>query len=870
MFTIYKNEIEHFKLFKKNENSEFISEVLNNFIPMTSKKNEFLIYEGELLEEMLFIKDGRISFQAAINLDDPSISIQKYFYEKFLEFDFEKEKKIYESQLNDNNYRTGFVSMMHSTISYGNAKNKIVKTFKTMKIEQNDNNISILNLTNNTIGKNDEIYNFDVNGGAIKNEDGDYQYLKILDIIKNEHFGIVFMTLNRPCPLSLQVKSKFAELFLLKKSEAINISKSYSNIWKRLYAKEFHNLISIKNQTFKALIKYKEINQLLIDLNLENAIKNYVDITVKDLNELEKSIYTEKKSFGLSNYSTNKQSSCLKKTLLKNTKLNLNESQKLSHIKFSFNHNNSKNLVNKLTIFSDKNKASKFDSNNFSLISSNLPTSLGNRKKCVHFASDTLNNTKIPKKINIINNNNEANDENNKKNNNKLNRNEKLKNLKNFLINIKKKLKLRKDKQLENIKNEELKRQGHINQENLKCNNKGNSFVYKKMNQIKKKMQFNRRNSFTKKINTLNEDITNNNDDDSLIKELNNFCNEESDFSFCSNDKEKLFNNSGLSITKNSSVEILSSYDNINQISKGKYISDSKFQNLIKYNTKKYYSISNSNNDFSLNSQNISSEVEFSFELNNKERKNEKKTNKNINNETIKNEKKINQFLSLNNSSNNNIKKLCKSNKASEKNILEKKFSFDQNKTNKKNNIPNNANENDNNTKIKNDNNKYNKKIHKSNTLINNLKRNEDKNSIKVNESENDKKSNILSIKKNIIKESLNKKNIKEEEFVFKIAKILEKNENLNNVSLDSNNLSNNSYKNNLIKNNQPEKNKITNKKIINIFSGNTVFNSNMVINNKKNNCYNNDNEFNSSIKHIINKNVNEIQKNKNYFCHIY
>ena len=63
----------------------------------------------------------------------------------------------------------------------------------------------------------DENFDFDVKGGAIINDEGNYQYLKILDIRKNEHFGCVFMTLNRPCPLSLQVKSKIAELFLLKK-----------------------------------------------------------------------------------------------------------------------------------------------------------------------------------------------------------------------------------------------------------------------------------------------------------------------------------------------------------------------------------------------------------------------------------------------------------------------------------------------------------------------------------------------------------------------------------------------------------------------------------------------------------------------------
>jgi voltage-gated potassium channel len=74
IFTIYKYEIKHFKFLKKNDNSEFISEVLNNFISMTAKKNEFLIYEGEMLEEMIFIKDCRISFEAAINFYDYSYS----------------------------------------------------------------------------------------------------------------------------------------------------------------------------------------------------------------------------------------------------------------------------------------------------------------------------------------------------------------------------------------------------------------------------------------------------------------------------------------------------------------------------------------------------------------------------------------------------------------------------------------------------------------------------------------------------------------------------------------------------------------------------------------------------------------------------
>ena len=422
MFTIYRDEIKHFKFFKKNENSEFISEVLNNFIPTTSKKSEFLIYEGEIVEEMIFIKDGRISLEAAINLDNPSNSIKKYFYEKFSEFNNEKE--INESQ--DNTLiKTGYVSMMDGSITYDKAKTKIVKALQKMNFAQSDKNIDSLDLSANSQEKKDKIFKFDVTGGAIKNEEGNYQYLKILDIRKNEHFGIVFMTLNKPCPLTLQVKSKFAELFLLKKSEAINISKSYSNIWKRLYSKEFHNLISIKNQTFKALIKYKEINQLLINLNLEEAINNNADITVNDLNEIKKSIIlVKKKKFRLNNNSTNKQSIILKKkNSSNNVNLNLNESLRCFKAKYSFNHNSNKNLFNyKLKSNSDKNnnKYSKLFRNHLTQINPNISKPLRNRKK-VHFADEALlNKIKHHKNNNIINNDYKDNEGKNSNNNIKL------------------------------------------------------------------------------------------------------------------------------------------------------------------------------------------------------------------------------------------------------------------------------------------------------------------------------------------------------------------------------------------------------------------------------------------------------------------
>ena len=46
---MYRNYISNFKFFSNNNNSVFIAEVLNNFIPHIAKKNKFLICEGELV-----------------------------------------------------------------------------------------------------------------------------------------------------------------------------------------------------------------------------------------------------------------------------------------------------------------------------------------------------------------------------------------------------------------------------------------------------------------------------------------------------------------------------------------------------------------------------------------------------------------------------------------------------------------------------------------------------------------------------------------------------------------------------------------------------------------------------------------------------
>ena len=149
LFTMYKSVIKNFKFFKKNDNSEFIAQVLTNFITVIPKKNEFLVYEGEMIEEIIFVKDGRISLNAAINLDDPAKSIYKYFYEKFSPFTSDEERKLFESRINENNSnKSAYVSMMNGEITYDTAKTKINNAFKTFKCKPSIDDKSAIALNN--------------------------------------------------------------------------------------------------------------------------------------------------------------------------------------------------------------------------------------------------------------------------------------------------------------------------------------------------------------------------------------------------------------------------------------------------------------------------------------------------------------------------------------------------------------------------------------------------------------------------------------------------------------------------------------------------------------------------------------------------
>jgi hypothetical protein len=432
------------------------------------------------------------------------------------------------------------------------------------------------------------------------------------------------MSSNRPSPLSLKVRSKFAELFLLKREEAINISKSYSNIWKKLYVKEFHNLRTIKEHTFKVLRKYIEINQLLINLNMDETINNNMDITMNDLNALKKTILNIKKRESIK-YSLIRPNDKNKPINYRNKKLSIDKGNLFEknifenkHSFINFNINHQKNIGKTTNIFGlneDINKKAKSD----------------------ELFKNLLNKQKDKTKLFIKDNN--------------YKKNEKIKKLKNFLLNLKHKLLRRK------IKNDYNYNKSKSNKRNSLINfNKIIDHKYSNSKNLNINTAASTKDLFS--INLMNNSANKSINNDSLIKDLYNYYNEENNFSFFSINQEKKFKNNNLAISNNISIHILSSYTNLNKISKGKYINDKKFQKEIKNRFKKKYS-SDGSSDYSL-SLNLSSDLEFGSNSNkNKSNKSKKKKINVVKIKKTKSERKdknngiISNYLMLNNSESN-------------------------------------------------------------------------------------------------------------------------------------------------------------------------------------------------------------------------
>jgi hypothetical protein len=236
---MYKLIISNFVFFKYINNADFIVKVITSLKPLISIKDDIIIQEGDFVKEIIFVKKGIISLNINIDLDDVKNSIRKF--------------------LGKNNFGKFDISYMSSE-NIRKRKNKI----------NLDNALSSIFISN-TDDKQCITDNY---------QEDNIEQIKIIEIRNNEHFGDALMFLNDPCPLTAKVRTKIAELLILRKIEAIEIYSIYPNIWKRINKKSLYNMEQI----------YLKIRKIIIELSKKYNIKLGKKISLnKQINKKKKS-----------------------------------------------------------------------------------------------------------------------------------------------------------------------------------------------------------------------------------------------------------------------------------------------------------------------------------------------------------------------------------------------------------------------------------------------------------------------------------------------------------------------------------------------------------------------------------------------------
>ena len=237
IYEIYKPIIHNFNFFKDFQNIDFIVKVILSFKPILALKNDILIKNGDLVDEIIFVKKGNLSLEVPFtfkqSVNRKSGSNARLMRRSALFYNAEARENV----IDDNN-----VYNLNRTIT----KNRTFKTGFTFV---------------NALQK------------KHKEEKEKIHYFRILKIRRNEHFGDILMLLDQRSPLCLRVHSKKAELFFLNKEDAVNISTSYPQYWKKINKKSLFNMEQIKRLTNKIIKLISSQHGFVAKKNV-NQIKN--------------------------------------------------------------------------------------------------------------------------------------------------------------------------------------------------------------------------------------------------------------------------------------------------------------------------------------------------------------------------------------------------------------------------------------------------------------------------------------------------------------------------------------------------------------------------------------------------------------------
>ena len=346
LFQIHKNQIERFTFFRDCDNSDFILKVLTHFIPIFSKKNIVLVGEGEFYENIFFIKDGKLSLEAIIDLDNIEMSIEKY-----LKYRFEEIEQIEVFSDSEDSKQKSTIKETINNFSRQYGKKGKIRTKKLIgMISKQFENLDYISSLNDS-GIDQEIGKCDFHTELKDLYKGNIEYIHILDLLKNEYFGEILMFLNIPNPLSLKVKTKRVELYILRKKDAFNIRKDYQNIWQRINKKSIHNIKSLKSLTLGVINRYCEMNGIIVKDN--TIIKSNNRSSTKYYSNKTNNIMTKRKSKLIYkfNLSKNKRASLTSlRPTVKSINLNEDIKKKKTEKKKNINVKNSLKMNRKLEL----------------------------------------------------------------------------------------------------------------------------------------------------------------------------------------------------------------------------------------------------------------------------------------------------------------------------------------------------------------------------------------------------------------------------------------------------------------------------------------------------------------------------------------
>ena len=345
---MYRPFIENFIFFKGTENSDFIVKVITSLKPLLSFKGDILVQEGDFIKEIFFVKKGSLGLNITINKESPEESIKKY-----LGVNAQGKINILFTPSAMNS------SKKYSSFNFDNKLNFLYNQNEANKLLDNENDLNV-------------------------------KEIKLLEIRQNEHFGVSLMFLNERSPLFVKVRTKIAELLILKKMEAIEIHSIYPNIWKRINKKSLYNLeqikIKIQTELFSIANTYGVITKekiLKSSKNLNNFIKKSFMTKKKKTKDKKKKksksktkkkknnkLIEEKKKIKI-NIENIEQTNCNKKEKnndSKNDEVKFEEKnieEKKNKINNKINNNEIKVITKDIMAYNNKYITDLKDSNNF-------------------------------------------------------------------------------------------------------------------------------------------------------------------------------------------------------------------------------------------------------------------------------------------------------------------------------------------------------------------------------------------------------------------------------------------------------------------------------------------------------------------------